>query len=504
MARQRAAARECGRQVAVEAQPVVRQVVHRAAHPRAIGQRDLGRQRHREAVARARIALHRGGEEDHGQRQRAVHQRPNRIGDQAVQRQRPRPEVEQHADGNGAQVQAQHRPLRRREAPRAAGQCALGRDAELHARKDEGQGGPGERREARHVVLLDEQAAPVAAAHFLEDPERQRVIGQEVEQEVGGRGHERQQAAEQHHRRRKVEDGLLPAVEVGHHRGQVVELLRPAQSAMAQDALHAPDVHGALPPAHPLTDEGLDRFRRQAEGQRLGVVDRPVALRMQAHRGVQVFGDGAGGEAADLVECAAPHHGATAAEEGGVPVVLAALNDAKEQRLLGPHRAPCAAPAVLERVEVVEVLRRLHEAQLGVVEVAQRAGQEVAPGCVVGVEDGDQLTAAAGQRMVQIAGLGVLVVGARQVLAAELTRQRPHLRPAPVVEQPGGVRVVHGPRGEQRLAHQRDRLVVGGHEDVDAEAHRGRRGLAIGEAPAHEDVQQGGAEAEHLGAVHEP
>ena len=225
---------------------------------------------------------------------------------------------------------------------------------------------------------------------------------------------------------------------------------------------------------------------------------------MQAHRGVQVFGDGAGGKAANLVECAAPHHGATAAEEGGVPVVLAALDDAEEERLLGPHRATRAAPAVLKRIEVVEVLRRLHEAHLRVREIAQRLGQKVAPRCVIGIEDRDQLAAAVGQRMVQVARLGVLVVGARQVFAAKLPGQRAHLRAAPVVEQPGFVRVVHRPRGEQRLAHQLDRFVVGRHEYVDAQARGRRRRRAVGEAPAHEYVQQRGAEAEHFGPVHQP
>ncbi len=325
-----------------------------------------------------------------------------------------------------------------------------------------------------------------------------------MQQELGRAGDQRHRPRQQHDHRRDVQQPPLPALETGQHRGQVVQALGQRQALVAEDAFHAPDLHRTLTPAHALADEGLDRLRRHAEGQRLRVVDRLPALGVQPDRGVQVLGHGAGGEAADLVQRRAAHDGAAAAEEGCIPGVLAALDDAEEQRLLGPHRTLAVGVAVLVGVEVEEVLRRLHEGHARVVEVAQRAREEVAPRRVVAVEEGDQLALAVLQRVVEVAGLGVQVVGAGQVAAAEFAGQRRHLGPAAVVEQPHRVPLLHRQRGEQRLAHQRDRLVVGRHEDVHRALRIRRRRLALAQSPAHEDVQQRAGEAEDLGAVDQP
>ncbi len=61
-------------------------------------------------------------------------------------------------------------------------------------------------------------------------------------------------------------------------------------------------MHGALAPAHALRDERLDRFGRQPEGKRLGVIYGAESGRVQADRGVQILGDGARREAPDAFE----------------------------------------------------------------------------------------------------------------------------------------------------------------------------------------------------------
>src|SRR6202035_4695361 len=103
--------------------------------------------------------------------------------------------------------------------------------------------------------------------------------------------------------------------EVGAHGGQVVESLRPAQAGIADYALAAPHVHGALTPAHPLSNERLDRFGCETECKRLAMIDGALSGGVQADRGMQILGDGAGGKTAHAFKRAAADQRATAAEE---------------------------------------------------------------------------------------------------------------------------------------------------------------------------------------------
>src|SRR5260370_7461342 len=72
-------------------------------------------------------------------------------------------------------------------------------------------------------------------------------------------------------------------------------------------------------------------------------------------------GDGARREAADTFERIAADYRAAAAKKRRIPAILAALDDTKEQCLLGPDFMRCAGPAMLVRVQVVVILRRLHD-----------------------------------------------------------------------------------------------------------------------------------------------
>jgi hypothetical protein len=185
---------------------------------------------------------------------------------------------------------------------------------------------------------------------------------------------------------------------------------------------------------------------------------------------VGVLGDGLDGDAADLHQRCAPQHRAAAAEERGVPQVVAVLHQAVEQLGLVGHDAE-GLQVALDRVGRVEEVRRLQHRQLQVAqEGAHRHLQERARGHVVAVEDRDELAIRARQRRVEVAGLGMQVVAAGEVAHAAGLAELPELLAAAVVEQvdPQLVdRPVHRLGRQHRAAHHIQRLVVGRNEDVD-------------------------------------
>ncbi len=150
--------------------------------------------------------------------------------------------------------------------------------------------------------------------------------------------------------------------------------------------------------------------------------------------------------------------------------VLARADDAVEERLL-----VAADHVVLDRVVVEEVVRALDQRHSLVVEVADHRVERVGHRHVVGVEHQHQLALGARQRGVDVAGLGVRVVGAGQVARAGQLRQLLHLRPPAVVEQVGRVGIGERAAAGQRRHHHLDRLVVGADVDVDRASRRGRR-----------------------------
>ena len=157
-----------------------------------------------------------------------------------------------------------------------------------------------------------------------------------------------------------------------------------------------------------------------------------------------------------------------AAPVGGAVAVLAGADDAVEERLL-----VAADRVVLGRVVIEEVVRGLDDGHPLVVEVADQRVERVRHRDVVGVEDEDQIARGARQRGVDVAGLGVRVVGAGHVARAGEPRELLHLRAATVVEQVGGVRVGERAAAGERGEHDLGGLVVGA--DVDVDARRGDR-----------------------------
>ena len=143
-------------------------------------------------------------------------------------------------------------------------------------------------------------------------------------------------------------------------RAAVAEPLRQGEAAPEERIVAAEDLRHPARPADALSDVGGEGLRLQPRRLRDAEIGRTPAAAMQAKRGVRVLGDGFGGDPADLGEGAAPEHRARAAEEGRVPGVEPALDDAVEQLALRRNRGSGAqVPAV--RIRRVEMVRGLDE-----------------------------------------------------------------------------------------------------------------------------------------------
>jgi hypothetical protein len=219
---------------------------------------------------------------------------------------------------------------------------------------------------------------------------------------------------------------------------------------------------------------------------------------VEADGGVDVLCDRIGRRAADRAQRPGAHEGVRAAPEGGVPSVLAGLKQAVEQGLLMERLAVGDAAAVLEAVDVVEVLWRLHQGDLRIREVAERGAQEFGGGDVIGVEDGQDLGVDDAKRMVQVSGLRVLVGRPRQVPGAERGSQCRDL---------GSLAIVEDPRLVRRL--ERDRRGDGGHQNLrtlvvgrDQDRHAGHTSEGAA-SRAYVDIPEAeGKEREPHGGVH--
>ena len=187
---------------------------------------------------------------------------------------------------------------------------------------------------------------------------------------------------------------------------------------------------------------------------------------------------------ADGVQRGDAHRGVGAAPERGAPAVPAREQAPVEQLLLGVHPA-VAARGVLEGGGVVELLRALHHGDVGVGEVRQQRLEEPLAHHVVGVDDGHHVGVHLGQRLVDVAGLGVTAAGPGPVAGARAPR--PSRGPRPGRRRPGPRSRAGGARADGRghgRQQDRARLVVRRHEHGDAQgARRPRRPRRRGRAP---------------------
>ena len=113
--------------------------------------------------------------------------------------------------------------------------------------------------------------------------------------------------------------------------------------------------HAACP-ANALADMRGEALGGEAGGLRNVDVGGVPAAHLHAQRGVRIFGDGFLGDAADVVERGAAQDRAGAAEERGVPEVVAVLNDAVEELAFVGNDVELAEIA-LKGIGRIEVMR---------------------------------------------------------------------------------------------------------------------------------------------------
>jgi hypothetical protein len=220
------------------------------------------------------------------------------------------------------------------------------------------------------------------------------------------------------------------------------------------------------------------------------MIRRLPAAPVQHERRLHVLDDRVGREAADVVQRRATKHAAAAAEEGAAPVILAGLQQRVEDAILLPQTARLLVHHVRERIRVVEILRRLNEAHLRIVEVTQQPMDDVRQRHVVGVELQNEIRRRHRDRVIQVAGFRVRVADPADVADAELFRQLAQIVPLAVVEDVRAVRIADRARPDRRAPHDLERLVVDRDEDVDVTPGRRRRRLPIRQVPRVRDEQE--------------
>src|SRR5438552_3318789 len=94
----------------------------------------------------------------------------------------------------------------------------------------------------------------------------------------------------------------------------------------------------------------------------------------------------------------------------------------------------------LERIEIVEGMGCLHESELFIMEVADQACDEIRLGNVVGVQNDNELAIGLFKGMIEVARLGMAIVGPDHVLNAQLLREGLDSGPFAVVANIGLMR----------------------------------------------------------------
>ncbi len=112
---------------------------------------------------------------------------------------------------------------------------------------------------------------------------------------------------------------------------------------------------------------------------------------MHLERRVRIFSDGFDGDAAHLLQRPTTQHRARAAEEGGVPQIVAVLNQPIEQVAFVGHAAERAEIA-LERIGRKEMMRGSEHRALRIAQEPAHGGrQKRAHRDVIAIEDGDEV-----------------------------------------------------------------------------------------------------------------
>ncbi len=254
------------------------------------------------------------------------------------------------------------------------------------------------------------------------------------------------------------------------HGVEVAEPLREAQPGRKQRIVGAQDLNHPASPANSLPHVGRQPLSGQTSRLRDVDVRRVPAVRLHAQGGVRVFCDGLHGDATDFIERLAPQHRAGTAEKRRVPEVVAILHNAVKQLVFVRDDVKLAQVA-LERIGRIEVVRRLQHGQVVVThKPADGHLQKAARGHVVAVEDRNVRRRQRLQRGVDVAGLGMKIVGANLVAHARFESEISELLASPVIQdvhvQFFG-RPVDVQSAQCGIANNLERLVIGGNQNVD-------------------------------------
>jgi hypothetical protein len=216
-----------------------------------------------------------------------------------------------------------------------------------------------------------------------------------------------------------------------------------------------------------LHEKGLQAFWRQSERQRLVEVTGDIALLQQREAEQHVFGDRSRREpAADGFECGAAGYAVRSAAKGGIPAVPAG-HDGFEKEALIIGQCFAQREILLQRIMVVETVRHLDDANGGIVEKAHGSTKERPLRHEIGVEYGHERRVRHLQRMIDVAGLGMEIVGPCDVAGALGLAEIPEPGSPPIIGNPHiQIGPIQRQCAEDGLFQHLDRFVVGGDDQV--------------------------------------
>ena len=308
---------------------------------------------------------------------------------------------------------------------------------------------------------------------------------------------------------------------------EVAQALRQGQARHEQGVLQQENLDHALGPTDALADESPERFRGESGDHGTPDVGAVVTPGVEGQRGFGVLGDRIPGDSPDLHQIFAPEHRGRSAEERRVPEIEALLND-PVKHLVFPGHLIERLQILLDGVGIDEEMRRLHEEHLRILEEpTDGVLQKIRGGSVVGIQDQNQVARTVLQAVVDVAGLGVNILRAGDVIRAQSLAQggqglaavARHVGPlgviriaalvgAAVVEQVNlefFLGIVHLQGGEKRDLQQLGILVEARHHHIHRRQQvlilRQRHRLPLQRVDIHENTENVDNESVHLSQV---
>ena len=379
-------------------------------------------------------------------------------------------------DHKADQVQQQQEQIRPRDRPVEVvlfDLAALGRHvelAELRVDQREQRRRGDVRRQHRFIHFGPERMAE-RALHARVGDARVHHVRQCVDRDRAGGGFDHVRAEKQIRQRRGEEHQTRDAVEEVHHRVQIAEPLADFQALAGERIVDPENLRHAARPANPLADVAGQAFGRETRRLRNREIRGGVAEAVQLQRGVRVFGDGLDRDAADLFDHGPAQQRARAAEEGGVPQIVAVLHEAVEQFAFVRHLAE-GAEIAFERIGA-----RRSGAAFAASTAACRAGTSRGRSAGTSGSECDRSRRSREIRPAVIFSASLMLPAFAWRLCVRIVQLTPTSsqnalnsgrRPSSstwIADLVG--RIVERERGEDGRLDHRERLVVGRDEDVD-------------------------------------